>query len=168
MIAAANLTQQRCSPSRRYIRGFLIRGNADAAAGLPGSARRLPAAALELADARRADDPGQARRAETIRAEALAYVDDYADPVIARTREGGRQRGARVRVRRRRQRAGGRRSTAWIAALDAARADAAPMRESRAADSGLATARCWIAGVGLALCFLVLGGGHVPTSRGGS
>ena len=78
---------------------ILIRGNPDVLE--PTTARRaptLPAAALELR-ALVADNPGQSRLRREIRGDALAYVDDYADPVIARTREAGVGAGRALRRR---------------------------------------------------------------------
>ena len=97
VIAAANLTQQRLLAVQTKIRGFLIRGNPARARPTTATVRAaLPAAALEL-QALVEGDPEQSRRADEIRQQALSYVNDYADPVIARTREAGVGAGARSR-----------------------------------------------------------------------
>jgi signal transduction histidine kinase/CHASE3 domain sensor protein len=88
VIAAGNLTQQRLLAVQTNIRGYLINGNEDLLQAYRQARAALPDATLDLA-ALVDDDPAQARRAETIRAEALSYVNDYADGVIARTREDG-------------------------------------------------------------------------------
>lgn len=88
VIAAGNLTQQRLLAVQTNIRGYLISGNEDLLQAYRQARAALPDATLDLA-ALVDDDPAQARRAETIRAEALSYVNDYADAVIARTREDG-------------------------------------------------------------------------------
>ena len=88
VIAAGNLTQQRLLAVQTNIRGYLISGNDDLLQAYRQARAALPDATLDLA-ALVDDDPAQLRRAETIRAEALSYVDGYADGVIARTREDG-------------------------------------------------------------------------------
>ena len=64
VIAAANLTEQRLLAVQTHVRGFLIRGNDDAARAATAQARAaLPDATLDL-QALVADDPGQPRRRE--------------------------------------------------------------------------------------------------------
>ncbi|MDA0182165.1 ATP-binding protein [Solirubrobacter phytolaccae] len=88
VIAAGNLTQQRLLAVQTNVRGYLIAGNEDLLQAYRQARAALPDATLDLA-ALVDDDPAQLRRAETIRAEALSYINDYADAVIARTREDG-------------------------------------------------------------------------------
>ncbi len=88
VIAAANLAHQRLLAVQTNIRGYLIRGNESVLEQYREARDALPAATLDL-QALVADDPRQARLAEQIRSGALSYVNDYGDPVIARTREAG-------------------------------------------------------------------------------
>lgn len=88
VIAAANLTQQRVLAVQTSIRGFLIGGNPDYLSQYRSVRAELPVAALDLLGLV-GDDPAQRRLAELIRADSLAYVNSYADPVIARARADG-------------------------------------------------------------------------------
>lgn len=88
VIAAGNLTQQRLLAVQTNIRGYLISGNEDLLQTYRQARAALPDATLDL-EALVDDDRAQLRRAQTIRAEALSYINDYADAVIARTREDG-------------------------------------------------------------------------------
>ncbi|HET6548039.1 MAG TPA: ATP-binding protein [Solirubrobacter sp.] len=88
VIAAANLAQQRLLSVQTSLRGYLIRGNDELLQSYRDARGALPDAALDLQDLV-AGDPRLERRAAEIRDEALSYVNDYGDPVVARTREGG-------------------------------------------------------------------------------
>ena len=88
VIAAANLTQQRLLAVQTNIRGYLIRGNEELLTEYRVARAALPDATFDLQDLVEGD-PEQARRAAAIREKALSYVNDYGDPVIARTREDG-------------------------------------------------------------------------------
>jgi signal transduction histidine kinase/CHASE3 domain sensor protein len=88
VISAANLSYQRLLAVQTTIRGFLIRGNESILEQYRDARAALPDATLDL-QMRVAGDPEQERLAAEIREEALSYVNDYADPVITRTREAG-------------------------------------------------------------------------------
>jgi len=88
VIAAGNQTQQRLLAVQTNLRGYLINGNDDFLQSYRQARAALPDATLDL-EALVDDDRRQLRRAETIRAEALSYINDYADAVVARTREDG-------------------------------------------------------------------------------
>ena len=98
--------------------------------------------ALGAADAGRRR-PGRSAAARSgIRDDALSYVDDYADPVIARTREAGVARRARVRAA---ANDGGARATQLqqrIAALRQRRAARCRRSAPATADAPRRTARC--------------------------
>ena len=91
MIAAANLTQQRLLAVQTNIRGFLISGNPDLMAGYRDGARRRFRPRRSSCSCWSSATRRSAGCAELIREEALGYVNTYADPVIARTREAGRR-----------------------------------------------------------------------------
>jgi CHASE3 domain sensor protein len=88
VISAANLTEQRLLAVQTNIRGYLIRGNRDVLVDYRIARAALPDATLDLQTLVERD-PAQGRRADQIRQEALSYVNDYGDPVVARTREDG-------------------------------------------------------------------------------
>src|SRR3954451_8765992 len=88
VIAAANLAEQRLLAVQTNIRGYLIGANSDLLADYRIARAALPDATYD-GQALVAGDRPQARRAARIRAEALSYVEDYGDAVIARTREDG-------------------------------------------------------------------------------
>jgi signal transduction histidine kinase len=88
VISAANLAYQRLLAVQSTIRGFLVRGNEGVLGQYRSARASLPDATLDL-QTRVAGDPEQSRLAAEIREEALSYVNDYADPVITRTREDG-------------------------------------------------------------------------------
>lgn len=88
VVAAANLAQQRFLSVQTNIRGYLIRGNEDLLSDYRIARAALPDAAFDLQDLV-AGDREQSRRAALIREEVQSYVNDYADPVIGRTREDG-------------------------------------------------------------------------------
>ena len=152
VIAAANLTQQRLLSVQTNVRGYLIRGNDDVLQEYRQARAALPDATLDLL-AMVEGDPAQTRRAEGIRAEALSYVDDYGDAVIARTREDGVIAGR-----------------AFASADDGSRVRQvlagriAALAEDRAAQSARGRRRCrrghaprdLVAVVGLAACFVAL------------
>lgn len=152
VIAAGNLTQQRLLAVQTNIRGYLISGNEDLLTAYRQARAALPDATLEL-EALVADDPAQARRAATIRAEALSYVNNYADSVIARTREDGVQAGRAF--------ASAADGTARAKAVEArivALTEAEQARSARqvAASEQASSRAFWIALVGLAVCMLTL------------
>jgi signal transduction histidine kinase len=152
VIAAANLTEQRMLGVQTLIRGFLIRGNPDLLADYRATREALPTAALELLVLVESD-PGQRRVAERIRSDALAYVDDYADPVIARTREDGVTAGRAFAAANE----GGARATQLAGLIDRLGATERTLSTRLAADADSATRRAyWAAGIGFAVCFLVL------------
>jgi signal transduction histidine kinase len=88
VIAAANLTEQHFLAVQTNVRGYLIRGNPDVLTDYRAARNGLPSAAYDLR-ALVGDNPAQSRLADEIREQALSYVNDYADPVIARAKEGG-------------------------------------------------------------------------------
>jgi signal transduction histidine kinase/CHASE3 domain sensor protein len=153
VISAANLTQQRLLAVQTAVRGFLIRGNETLLSDYRSARAAFPAAALEL-QALVERDPAQRRLAAQIQQQATAYVDSYADPVIARTRETGVSAGrAFATANDGTARAG--ELTGLIGQLGAAEQ---AMSERRASDADTATQRALlIAALGLLLCMLALG-----------
>lgn len=153
VIAAANLAHQRLLAVQTTIRGFLIRGNESVLEEYRKARDALPAATLDL-QALVAHDPAQARFAAQIRSEALSYVNDYGDPVIARTRQEGVAAGRAFASANE----GGARANALaglIARLERAEQVAS---ESLAADADAASDRSLlVAVIGLAVCVCALG-----------
>ena len=110
MIAAANLTQQRLLAVQTNIRGYLISGNEDLLQDYREARAGFPDATLDLQPSSSTDDPGAGAGApRLIRAEALSYVNNYAERGHRAHARGRGERGAGVRERRRRHGAGGRR-----------------------------------------------------------
>src|SRR5262249_56216836 len=70
------------------IRGYLIHANPDLLQEYRKARAALPGATLGL-QSLVAGDRVQSQRAQEIRDEALSYVDNYGDEVVARTRENG-------------------------------------------------------------------------------
>ena len=98
VIAAANLTQQRLLAVQTNIRGYPDQRQPRPDQGLPLGPRAgfpPPHSSSQLLVERY---PAQRRLAELIRAEALGYVNSYADPVIVRTREQASAPGGRSRA----------------------------------------------------------------------
>ena len=152
VIAAANLTQQRLLAVQTTIRGFLIRGNADLLDGYRDARAGLPAAALEL-QLLVERDPAQRRLAELIREQALGYVNTYADPVIARTREEGVSAGRSFASASE----GATRADNLIALIDRLAGAERTLSMSLADDADAASDRALlIAWLGLAACVLAL------------
>jgi signal transduction histidine kinase/CHASE3 domain sensor protein len=153
VIAAANLTQQRLLAVQTTIRGFLIRGNPDVLADYRSARAGLPAAALEL-QLLVERDPPQRRLAELIREQALGYVNTYADPVIARTREQGVSAGRSFASASE----GGSRADELIALIDRLAGAERTLSMSLADDADAASDRALlIAWLGLVACVLALG-----------
>lgn len=153
VIAAGNLAQQRLLAVQTNLRGFLIAGNEDFLQSYRQARAALPDATFDLAELVD-DDPAQARRAEAVRAEALSYINDYADAVIARTREDGVAAGRAF--------ATAAEGTARAQAVDALIADlteAEQVRSARQADKAdQATDRAFlISFAGFIACVLALG-----------
>jgi signal transduction histidine kinase/CHASE3 domain sensor protein len=88
VISAAHLSYQRLLAVQTAIRGYLIHGDESGLEPYRAARDALPDATLDL-EQLVGDDPREARLAAQIRSEALSYVNDYGDPVIARTREEG-------------------------------------------------------------------------------
>jgi signal transduction histidine kinase/CHASE3 domain sensor protein len=161
VIAAANLTQQRVLGVQTLIRGYLIRGNADILQDYRETRAALPAAALDLLVLVE-KDPEQRRVAERIRSDSLAYVDDYADPVIARTREDGVTAGRAFASAS----DGSARATALASLIDRLGARERALSERLATDADTATRRAyWVAGVGFLVCLLVLAAASAYVAR---
>ncbi len=161
VIAAANLTQQRMLGVQTLIRGYLIRGNADILADYRETRAALPSAALELLVLVESD-PGQRRLAERVRSDSLAYVDDYADPVIARTREDGVTAGRAFASAS----DGSARATGLASLIDRLGATERKLSLQLAADADTATRRAyWGAGIGFVVCFLVLAAASAYVAR---
>ncbi|HEY6891533.1 MAG TPA: CHASE3 domain-containing protein, partial [Solirubrobacter sp.] len=152
VIATANLTAQRLLAVQTTLRGFLIRGNPKVLGDYRAVRESLPAAALELEDLA-ADNPGQSRRAQEIHRQALAYVDTYADPVIERTREAGVGAGRAFAAAH----DGSGRANELAAAIGRFGDVERRLSEERARTADVASNRALLtAGVGFALCFVVL------------
>jgi signal transduction histidine kinase len=161
VIAAANLTEQRVLGVQTIIRGYLIGGNPDLLADYRETRDALPEAALDLLTLVESD-PDQRRLAERVRTDSLAYVDDYADPVIARTREDGVAAGREFA----RLNDGSARATELATLIDRLGARERTLSTGLAADADTATGRAyWVAGIGFAMCFLVLAAATAYVAR---
>ncbi len=153
VIAAANLTQQRLLAVQTTIRGYLIHANPKLLTDYRSVRTALPEASLELA-ALVEGDPAQRRLAEQIRQQALAYVDGYSDPVIARTREDGVGAGRAFATAN----DGSARAEDLAALIGRLGAAELAVSAQRAREADTASQRALlIAGVGLVLCMLALG-----------
>jgi signal transduction histidine kinase len=135
------------------VRGYLVSANGDLLADYRKVRPTLPDATRRLQNLV-SDNPGQLRRAQGIRDDAVGYVENYADPVIAATRERGSDAGRALA----RQLQGSARATSLQQRIDgllkaedvlsSARQDAAESASDRA---------ILVAVLGLAACLLVLG-----------
>jgi signal transduction histidine kinase/CHASE3 domain sensor protein len=153
VIAAANLTQQRLLAVQTTVRGFLIRGNPTLLSDYRSARSAFPAAASELQGLVERD-PAQRRLAEQIRQQAVAYVDAYSDPVLARTREAGVGAGRAFATAN----DGSARAHDLGALIGKLGATEQALSARRASDADTASQRALlIAGLGLALCMLALG-----------
>jgi signal transduction histidine kinase/CHASE3 domain sensor protein len=161
VIAAANLTEQRVLGVQTIVRGYLIRGNADLLADYQQTRAALPSAALDLLVLVE-KDPEQRRVAERIRSDSLAYVDDYADPVIARTREQGVAAGRAFAAAN----DGSARATALATLIDRLGARERSLSQQLATDADSATHRAYlVAAIGFLVCFTVLALGCAYVAR---
>jgi CHASE3 domain sensor protein len=152
VIATANLAEQRLLAVQSAIRGFLIHGNPKLLSDYRAVRESLPAAALDL-QGLVADNPGQSRLAQEIRREALAYVDTYAHPVTARTREAGVGAGRAFATAH----DGGARADELEALIGRFGSVEQKLSEQRAKTTDSASSRALLtAGVGFALLVLVL------------
>jgi len=161
VISAANLAYQRLLAVQTSIRGFLIRGNESVLDQYRTARAALPDATLDL-QSRVAGAPEQARLAAEIREEALSYVNDYGDPVIARTREDGVGAGRDYASANE----GGARADALAGLISRlTRAEQVESAE-RAADADAASDRSLlIALIGLAVCIAALGAATAFVAR---
>lgn len=153
VISAANLTQQRLLAVQTTVRGFLIRGNASLLTNYRSVRSSFPAAALELQGLVEAD-PAQRRLASQIHQQAVAYVDGYSDPVIARTREAGVGAGRTFATAN----DGAARAEELERLIGRLGVAEQALSEARARDADTSSQRALlIAALGLALCMAALG-----------
>jgi len=152
VIAAALLTQQRLLAVQTSLRGYLVAGNPDRLAEYRAARDALPVAAVELLDTV-GPEPVQRRRAQLIRAETLAYVNSYTDPVIARTRAESVRAGRALAAASDGPLRARRLSGTIDRLVDAERAASVRL----AGDVNAASDRAlWIAWIGLGLCVAAL------------
>jgi signal transduction histidine kinase/CHASE3 domain sensor protein len=153
VISAGTRTEAALLGVQTTLRGYLVNGSAELLADyqkvrptLPDDARRLQ----ELVS----DNPDQLRRAQGIRDGSIAYVENYADPVIARTRESGSDAGRALA----RQLQGGARATSLQQRITGLLKAEDLLSSSRQGAAERASDRAiLIAVLGLAACLLVLG-----------
>jgi signal transduction histidine kinase len=152
VIASANETEKALLAVQTTLRGFLVAAGesllpayAKVRAQLPDAARRLQSLV--------SGDPEQLRRAQGIRDDALAYVENYSDPVMSTTRENGVGAGRQAaRVEQ-----GGARATALQSRIDGLLRAEDVLSASRRKSAESASRRAVLIAVfGLAGCILLL------------
>jgi signal transduction histidine kinase/CHASE3 domain sensor protein len=152
VIAAATQVEKNLLGVQTIVRGYLVNGSARAIAPYPRARAALPDSARRLQDLV-SDNPDQLRRAQGVRDDAVSYVQNYADPLVAAVRQHGVAAGRSFATANQ----GGAKVTALEGEVDGLLKAEDALSSARQATARSASRRAVeIAVLGLAACVLLL------------